>query len=100
MAVGFLGIGYLAEWIGRRGVPPEAVWTGCALAFQAVSPYVAPQWPGHVHPQQAHIDVKVADLDLAEEQVLNLGAKATGEGTKTFRVYLDPQDHPFCLVSW
>ena len=44
--------------------------------------------------------MKVADLDLAEEQVLHLGARATGEGSETFRVYLDPQDHPFCLVSW
>src|SRR3990172_2114371 len=36
MAVGFLGIGYVAERIGRRGVPPETLWTGCAIAFQAV----------------------------------------------------------------
>jgi MFS family permease len=41
MAVGFLGIGYLAEWIGRRGVPPEAVWTGYALAFQTVQAVIA-----------------------------------------------------------
>lgn len=53
-----------------------------------------------MHPQQAHIDVRVKDLDLAETEVLALGATATGEGTKTFRVYLDPQQHPFCLVSW
>lgn len=71
-----------------------------AIAFQAVSPYVPPQWPGHLNPQQAHIDVRVKDLDLAEDQVLALGARATGEGSKTFRVYLDQQDHPFCLVSW
>lgn len=71
-----------------------------ALAFQAVSPYVAPEWPGHLRPQQAHIDVKVKDLDLAENQVLAIGARTTGEGSKNFRVYLDPQEHPFCLVSW
>jgi hypothetical protein len=41
MAVGFLGIGYLAERIGRRGVPPEAVWTGCAVAFQIVQGAIA-----------------------------------------------------------
>jgi len=41
MAVGFLGIGYVAERIGRRGVPPEAVWTGCAIAFQAVQGAIA-----------------------------------------------------------
>ncbi len=41
MAVGFLGIGYLAEWIGRRGVPPETVWTGYALVFQTVQGAIA-----------------------------------------------------------
>jgi MFS family permease len=41
MAVGFLGIGYLAEWVGRRGVHPEAVWTGYALAFQTVQAAIA-----------------------------------------------------------
>jgi MFS family permease len=41
MAVGFLGIGYVAERIGRRGVPPEAVWTGCAIVFQAVQGAIA-----------------------------------------------------------
>src|SRR3990172_7562043 len=41
LAVGFLGIGYVAERIGRRGVPPEAVWTGCAIAFQAVQGAIA-----------------------------------------------------------
>lgn len=41
MAVGFLGIGYIAERIGRRGVPPETVWTGCALAFQAIQGAIA-----------------------------------------------------------
>ncbi|KSU66659.1 VOC family protein [Arthrobacter sp. NIO-1057] len=99
--------GFYEQLLGMVRIDNEPDWVSIgdapdhpALAFQAVGPYVAPQWPGHVHPQQAHIDVKVADLDLAEEQVLHLGARATGEGTKTFRVYLDPQDHPFCLVSW
>lgn len=83
------------DWVSIGDAPDRP-----AVAFQAVSPYVAPEWPGHVHPQQMHLDIRVKDLDLAEELVLNLGARSTGQGTKTFRVYLDPQDHPFCLVSW
>lgn len=83
------------DWVGIGDAPDRP-----ALAFQRVDPYVAPEWPGHVHPQQAHIDVKVKDLDLAETQVLALGATSMGAGSKTFRVYLDPQGHPFCLVSW
>lgn len=83
------------DWVSIGDAPDRP-----AIAFQAVTPYVPPQWPGHVHPQQAHIDVRVKDLDLAETEVLALGATATGEGSTTFRVYLDPQQHPFCLVSW
>jgi MFS family permease len=41
MAAGFLGIGYAAERVGRRGVPPEAVWTGCAVAFQTIQAAIA-----------------------------------------------------------
>jgi hypothetical protein len=41
MAAGFLGIGYLAERIGRRGVHPEEVWTICAIAFQLVQGAIA-----------------------------------------------------------
>ncbi|RZU62154.1 VOC family protein [Zhihengliuella halotolerans] len=71
-----------------------------AIAFQRVDVYVPPEWPGHVHPQQAHLDIKVRDLDLGEEQVLKLGATSMNAGSESFRVYLDPQRHPFCLVKW
>jgi hypothetical protein len=68
------------------------------LAFQRVDQYQALEWPGQRIPQQIHLDVKVEDLDLAEEAALALGATATGAGTDTFRVYLDPAGHPFCLI--
>ena len=51
------------------------------------------------HPQQLHLDFDVDDLDVGEEQVLALGArKAEVQPGKTFRVYIDPAGHPFCLV--
>jgi catechol 2,3-dioxygenase-like lactoylglutathione lyase family enzyme len=68
------------------------------LAFQRVDGYRPPEWPGQQVPQQIHLDVKVDDLDAGEQAVLAIGATATGEGTDTFRVYLDPAGHPFCLV--
>jgi MFS family permease len=34
MGVGFLGIGYLAERLQRRGISPLAVWIACALGFE------------------------------------------------------------------
>ncbi|GAA3342788.1 VOC family protein [Curtobacterium pusillum] len=69
------------------------------LAFQQVDDYRAPEWPGQRVPQQLHLDVKVDDLDAGEAAVLAIGATATGEGEDSFRVYLDPAGHPFCLVN-
>ena len=69
------------------------------IAFQKVDSFVAPQWPTGAIPQQLHIDFDVADLDAGEEFVLSLGAsKAEFQPGSTFRVYLDPAGHPFCLV--
>ncbi|RII42859.1 VOC family protein [Galactobacter valiniphilus] len=82
-------------WVGIGDAPDRP-----AVAFQRVDGYVPPDWPAQELPQQAHIDVRVKDLDIAETEVLALGATATGEGGASFRVYLDPQGHPFCLVSW
>jgi MFS family permease len=41
LAIGFLGIGYIAERVGRRGVSPETVWTLCAVVFQVSQGLIA-----------------------------------------------------------
>lgn len=74
--------------------------SGLVLAFQRVANHRPPQWPDPTRPQQFHLDLGVADLDRAHEQVLALGAtvldgRAAGRG---WRVYADPAGHPFCLV--
>ncbi len=73
---------------------------GATIAFQRVDGYRAPAWPGQEHPQQEHLDFEVDDLDTAEASVLALGARkhAVQPGT-SFRVYLDPAGHPFCLCA-
>jgi hypothetical protein len=78
----------------------ELVVTGCStLAFQKVQNYVTPTWPEGPVPQQAHLDFIVDDLDEGETHVLGAGAtKAAFQPGETFRVYLDPVGHPFCLV--
>jgi hypothetical protein len=49
-------------------------------------------------PQQLHLDVVVPDLDDGEAEVLRIGAtKAEHQPGTTFRVFLDPAGHPFCL---
>jgi catechol 2,3-dioxygenase-like lactoylglutathione lyase family enzyme len=71
---------------------------GSCISFQAVEDYRAPRWPGQEVPQQVHLDVVVEDLDLAEAEVLAIGAtKADHQPGTTFRVFLDPAGHPFSL---
>lgn len=73
---------------------------GQVIDFQEVENYRAPQWPGQEVPQQSHLDLVVDDLDAAETAVLELGAtKAEHQPGTTFRVFLDPAGHPFCLCA-
>jgi hypothetical protein len=68
------------------------------ISFQQVKDFRAPDWPGQDVPQQMHLDVMVQDLDTAEKEVLELGAtKPEHQPGTTFRVFLDPAGHPFCL---
>ena len=102
------GINLWSEWadieIDKGTVPyvlpPHRAEYGGSLGFQRVQPFTTPQWPEQVFPQQMHIDVVVDDLDEAEAEVHKLGAtKHDHQPGKTFRVFLDPAGHPFCLCS-
>ena len=69
------------------------------LAFQRADPYEPPRWPDPGHPQQEHLDIRVDDVDAAEEAVLGLGAtRLPAAHEDGFRVFADPAGHPFCLV--
>lgn len=71
---------------------------GQCISFQPVEGYTPPQWPNQEVPQQMHLDVIVDDLDVAEVAVLELGAtKHDHQPGTSFRVFLDPAGHPFCL---
>lgn len=68
------------------------------ISFQQVNDFRAPQWPGQDHPQQMHLDVIVDNLDEGEAAVLGLGAtRQHAQPGTSFRVFLDPAGHPFCL---
>ncbi|MET4059498.1 putative enzyme related to lactoylglutathione lyase [Arthrobacter sp. UYP6] len=74
--------------------------TGQRYCFQQAENYTPPVWPDQNVPQQMHIDVDVDDLDVAEAAVLALGAvKHEHQPGDTFRVFLDPAGHPFCLCQ-
>ncbi len=83
-------------WVELQGGEP-------VLAFQRVKHHRPPAWPNGA-PQQAHLDLQVADFTTAHRLVVFLGATALdpptpppSEGERTFRVYADPAGHPFCL---
>lgn len=69
------------------------------LSFQRVADFVAPTWPHGDRPKQLHLDFEVDDLDEGERHVLGIGARKAGhQPGQTFRVFLDPVGHPFCLT--
>ena len=77
------------------------------LAFQKVSNYKAPTWPEGPIPQQLHLDFAVKNLDETEIELLKIGAIKTefqpgspksNDYSAEFRVYLDPEGHPFCII--
>jgi len=70
---------------------------GQSVMFQQVEDYNPPQWPDPAHPQQAHLDILVDDLDTGEARALELGATRLGGVAEGFRVFADPAGHPFCL---
>ncbi|TCC24607.1 VOC family protein [Kribbella speibonae] len=71
--------------------------SGC-IGFQQVENFKAPTWPTQDVPQQMHLDVMVRDLDESEPEVLAIGAtKPDHQPGTSFRVFLDPAGHPFCL---
>jgi hypothetical protein len=81
------------DWAEIR--PPDESQCIC---FQQVADYAAPNWPSQKVPQQMHLDVIVDDLDTGEQAVLKLGAtKHDYQPGTSFRVFLDPAGHPFCL---
>jgi catechol 2,3-dioxygenase-like lactoylglutathione lyase family enzyme len=57
------------------------------LAFQRVAEWVPPRWPDPAYPQQLHLDIRVADAEQAEQELLALGAtRVHGERETGFRV--------------
>lgn len=71
---------------------------GKNLMFQQVGEYTPPRWPDPAHPQQAHLDIAVDDVDDVQATALELGATHLEGGGDRFRVYSDPAGHPFCLT--
>jgi predicted enzyme related to lactoylglutathione lyase len=82
------------EWINLKTAD------GWQLALQSAPDHVAPEWPGQAKPQQAHLDIRVPDLDAATARAEQLGATVLRKN-ETWNTMLDPAGHPFdlCLAA-
>ncbi|MDI1464707.1 VOC family protein [Catellatospora sp. KI3] len=69
---------------------------GWRLGFQLSPDHVPPQWPDPAHPQQAHLDLRVPDLDAASARAVELGARLLRRN-ETWYTLADPAGHPFDL---
>lgn len=75
---------------------------GARIAFQLAPDYRPPEWPrADRNSQQEHLDFEVTDMEVAQREVIALGAEPLDvddrNGERGFRVFADPAGHPFCL---
>ncbi|OMI36539.1 VOC family protein [Streptomyces sparsogenes] len=80
---------------------------GPQIAVQQVERLARPTWPDGPVPQQMHLDLSVASLEELRRQhdrVLALGGtlladreRPDPDDEEAFRVYRDPDGHPFCV---
>lgn len=97
---------FYSEVLGAPVVVDRKDWVsiedghGRRLSFQTAPGHEPPRFPDPAGSQQSHIDIRVTDVDAAEQQVLALGAMRVPNAHEdsTFRVFRDPAGHPFCLV--
>ena len=76
---------------------------GSPLAFQLDPAYRPPSWPDRARPQMMHLDVRVTTLEEGHERALAAGAtplpQPDDQREARFRVYADPDGHPFCMCA-
>jgi catechol-2,3-dioxygenase len=69
---------------------------GWRIGIQQAPDHVPPRWPDASHPQQAHLDLRVPDLDAATARAVALGADLLRKD-ETWHTLADPAGHPFDL---
>ncbi|MDG4826251.1 VOC family protein [Asanoa sp. WMMD1127] len=69
---------------------------GWRIGFQSAPDHRPPTWPTQERPQQAHLDVRVPDLDAATAQAVSLGG-AVLRRDDMWHTVADPAGHPFDL---
>jgi len=78
------------DWINLR--TPD----GWRIAVQLSPDHVPPRWPDPAYPQQAHLDLRVPDLEAGAARAVELGAGLLRESDNWYTL-ADPAGHPFDL---
>jgi catechol-2,3-dioxygenase len=71
---------------------------GWCIATQLAPDHVAPRWPDPAHPQQAHLDLRVPDVEAATARAEKLGATLLRRNER-WHTLADPAGHPFDLCA-
>jgi predicted enzyme related to lactoylglutathione lyase len=69
---------------------------GWRIGLQQAIDHVPAHWPDQNHPQQAHLDFRVPDIDAAAERAQQLGATLLRRNER-WHTLADPAGHPFDL---
>ncbi len=69
---------------------------GWQIGLQSSPDHRPPEWPGQTRPQQAHLDLRVPDLDASLKRTVELGGALLAK-SETWYTVADPAGHPFDL---
>lgn len=89
----------LAGWTQRYADDEWVTLTtddGWRIGLQSAPDHVPPRWPDPEHPQQAHLDLGVPDLEAATKLAVELGATVLRRH-ENVHTLADPAGHPFDL---
>jgi len=89
----------LAGWTQRYADDDWVTMTtddGWRIGLQQAPDHVPPRWPDPAYPQQAHLDLRVPDLDIGTAHAVELGATVLRRN-EHWNTLADPSGHPFDL---
>jgi catechol-2,3-dioxygenase len=89
----------LAGWTERYADDDWVTLTtpdGWRIGLQRAADHVRPRWPDQAHPQQAHLDLRMPDIEAGATRAVELGATRLATND-TWITLADPAGHPFDL---
>jgi len=99
LAAFYAALGGWAEAYGDDEWVTLETGDGWRVATQLSPGHVAPRWPDPAYPQQAHLDLRVPDLETGSARAVELGAELLRKGDSWYTL-ADPAGHPFDLCLY